>query len=200
MNISKIIIAAALSAAMLSGPANAQSTNILGGSSNVDEAGRTPAQVQQVALEMQNELRESAGRLAGLTISSAEYEVPYRGSIGVVNAQADPWKVVTQAQMRETTDDPYFQLPNYSLGVAVDYDKDGKADTARMYNNSKQGAIIVTYSDGRNEVIYKRDEPFAHAIQIFPVGKNRVILSFPEVSQVILEQVGGKPMVYYMGN
>lgn len=200
MKNSKILMAiTGLAMIVAAAPVNAQNTNLLNDNSELDDAGRTPAQVQKVAIEIQKEMLESVKRIAGIKIEPAEFEAPYRGSIGVINPVNDSWKSVTQAKMLAATEDPYFRIPNYSLEVAVDYDKDGKPDIARMYNNSKQGAIIVTYATGRSEVIYKQDEPFSNAIQIFPAGKTRILLSFPETSQAILEKIDGKPMIYYMG-
>lgn len=158
---------------------------------------RSPAQVQAVAIQMQNEFLATAKNYANADLD-ADNRVTTGSSIRV-NAAEDPWKLVTQQSMLASTEDPYFRVPNYSLAVQVDFNNDGQQDVATMYNNSKQGAVVVTYGgSGKREIVYKTDRPFSNAEQIFAAG-NRIVVNYPEVSAVVLAQENGKPQAYAFG-
>lgn len=160
-------------------------------------AERSPAEVQAVAIQMQNEYLATAKNYAR-TVLDANNRIA-NGSATKVDAAKDPWKLVTQQSMLASTEDPYFRVPNYSLAVQLDFNGDGQQDVARMYNNSKQGAVVVTYGgSGKREIVYKTDRPFANAEQIFAAG-NRIVVNYPEVSAVVLVHENGKPQAYAIG-
>lgn len=166
----------------------------------VERNGLTKEQNLRLAKEFQNGYINASKRINPVKINASDYEVPYNGKIGTIDASKDPWKPLTQKEMDANIEETFFKLDKYSISISVDYDLDGKPDTASIYNNSKQGAVIVTYaSTGKSEVIYKIDEIMKGGPQIFPVGKNHIMLNFPESNQLILSKINGKPMVYYMG-
>ena len=158
---------------------------------------RSPAEVRAVAIQMQNEYLATAKNY-----TRAELDADNRISTGSsirVDAATDPWKLVTQQSMLASTEDPYFRVPNYSLAVQVDFNNDGQQDVATMYNNSKQGAVVVTYGgSGKREIVYKTERTFSNAEQIFAAG-NRIVVNYPEVSAVVLVQEDGKPQAYAIG-
>lgn len=166
----------------------------------IESNGLTRAENLKLAKKFQKEFINTAKRINPKNIDASEYENHYNGTIGTIDASKDPWKPLTQQEMDDNIEETFYKLDKYSISIFVDYDLDGKPDVASIYNNSKQGAVIVTYaSSGRSEVIYKSDDPMKGGPQIFPVGKNHIMLNFPETNQLILGKINGKPMVHYMG-
>jgi len=157
------------------------------------------AEERRIAQEMQAQFLASGPAYAKIALTAAMAE-PVGGRENV-DQRRDPWRPVTQQQMLAATQDPIFKVPNYSLQVQVDFNRDGQMDVARMYNNSRQGAIIVAYGGlNRSEVIYKTNEPFSSGQQIIAAGRNKIVLNFPEARSVVLVQEGGAAKAYSIGN
>lgn len=128
-----------------------------------------------------------------------ETQGAYLGEIGTIDPAKDPWRVVTQEYMLENTGNPNYRPDSFSIAVQVDYDGDGTMDTARMYTNSKQSAIVVKYGgSGRNEVVYKQDGLFSEGQQIFAAG-NRIALMTPDEGYVLMLRQQGKPVISLAG-
>ncbi|MFZ3482083.1 hypothetical protein [Sphingomonas sp. 3-13AW] len=114
-----------------------------------------------------------------------------------IDARKDPWKVVTPADMVAATK----VKRQYNTVAYLDYNADGLIDKAYIARNSRQGAVIVDLGGGKGTVVaYKVDEPLIYGQQIFPAGKRRIMLDFPESHVAILTQETGKPTVSYYGD
>ncbi len=157
--------------------------------------------VAQNSTAMGNEVQAiyaaQAKDLADEALSDAQGA--YLGEIGTIDPAKDPWRVVTQEYMLKNTENPNYRPDRFSIAVQVDYDGDGTMDTARMYTNSKQSAVVVKYGDsGRNEVIYKQDGLFGEGQQIFAAG-NRIALMTPDEGYVLMARQQGKPVISLAG-
>lgn len=165
-------------------------------------AGAAPvAAMAQDSTDMGNEVQAiyaaQAKDLANESIG--ETQGAYLGSIGTVDAAKDPWRVVTQEYMLQNTENPNYRPDRFSIAVQVDYDGDGTMDTARMYTNSKQSAVVVKYgATGRNEVVYKQDGQFGEGEQIFAAG-NRIALMIPDQGYVLMMRQNDKPVISVAG-
>src|SRR3546814_4204432 len=75
----------------------------------------------------------------------AEARPPYQGKVNV-DPSKDAWRPVTSEAMRQATSkDAFLTKPRFSVSANVDFDGDGHIDTAQMVNNSRQGAVFVTF-------------------------------------------------------
>lgn len=156
------------------------------------------AEIGSEATREQAEFIASLQPYASRSLSSAQ-QIP-NGPDRRIDPKEDPWKIVTQQDMTAATMIETNRAPNFSLSTKLDFDGDGTDDTVRMYNNSEQGAIVVTYG-GRNtrEVVYKQDITFGDAQQVFAAG-NRIILASPGGTPVAIVHKQGGSKAYAFAN
>src|SRR3546814_19046962 len=84
-------------------------------------------------------------RLGNARLNPAEARPPYQGKVNV-DPSKDAWRPVTSEAMRQATSkDAFLTKPRFSVSANVDFDGDGHIDTAQMVNNSRQGAVFVTF-------------------------------------------------------
>ena len=157
------------------------------------------------AAEIGNEASQEQARFVaslqpyGSRSLSSAMAIP-TGTSERIDPKTDPWKVVTQQDMAAATSIATDRVSDFNLSTRLDFDGDGQVDTVRMYNNSKQGAIVVSYG-GRDtrEVVYKQDVTFGDAQQIFAAG-NRIILAAPGGSPMAIVRQGGSSQAYVFTN
>src|SRR3546814_13252431 len=71
------------------------------------------------------------------------------------------------------------------------------SDTAQMVNNSRQGAVFVTFGGPNRRapaLAFKIDRPFTGGEEIRAAGRNRILLTIPDVSEHLLfmDRIGPK--------
>jgi hypothetical protein len=166
-------------------------------SMQADEA----ANARALIAEHDRQVRESAARLGRVKINKLHLQPPYAGETDI-DPDQDPWVPVTQAAMKASNVDPYTQKEAYSLTANSDFDGDGVADLAHMANNSRHGAVIVTFGGKPNHpplVAFKSDERFLAGEEIFAAGKSRILLNIPGARQHLLLMQKGKPQIASYG-
>lgn len=149
----------------------------------------TPALAQDVVYDIEDAYTNK--------YSDADVSPIYEGEIGYIDQVKVPWRTVSQGKWaREAA--PEHQQASYDLTAQADYDADGKPDTARIYINGKQLAVIVTPGNGKPPMaIYKTDGIFA-GVEIY--GKrNRFVMTVPESGYIIMLMHKGKPALAFMG-
>lgn len=135
-------------------------------------------------------------------VSPAKTEAAYHDRLQL-DPRRHPWVPITQVETHQANKDSPFEKPFYCLKARVDYNRDGYLDTAELVNNSRQGAVLVTFGGSRHRaplVIYKRDERFQSGEEIRADGKYRVELNQPEIGTVTLLMQGSRPRAMYIGD
>src|SRR3546814_12002803 len=83
--------------------------------------------------------------------------------------------------MRQATSkNAFLTKPRFSVSANVDFDGDGHIDTAQMVNNSRQGAVFVTFGGPNRRapaLAFKIDRPFTGGEEIHAAGRNRILSS-----------------------
>ena len=122
----------------------------------------------------------------------------YAGEIGYLDPAANPWRSVSQGKWDREID-PVLKKDNYSLSANADYDEDGTPDTAKVYTNGKQTAVIVTSGVAGKApmVIYKADGIVA-GLEVMGQGK-RFLVNIPEIGYRVLGMYKGRPAVVVIG-
>src|SRR3546814_3755242 len=96
----------------------------------------------------------------------------------------EAWRPFTSEAMRHATSkDAFVTKPRFSVSANVDLDGDGHIDTAQMVNNSRQGAVFVTFGGPNRRapaLAFKIDRPFTGGEDIRPAGRNRILLTIPQ--------------------
>src|SRR3546814_6110751 len=90
--------------------------------------------------------------------------------------------------MRQATSkDAFLTKPRFSVSANVDFDGDGHIDTAQMVNNSRQGAVFVTFGGPNRRapaLAFKIDRPFTGGEEIRAAGRNRILRSEEHTSEL----------------
>lgn len=170
-------------------------------------AAATPALAQtgnpsQSAAEMDRAMRAQAARLGSVAIDPSKTRPIYNGTLRI-DPRTDPWRPVTNEGMHQTNQDPWTSKPTYSLRIAVDFDGDGNIDAAQAYNNSKQGAVIVTFGGPKPRaplVVYKSDRQFHSGEEIVAAGRNRILVNVPDARSILLFMYRGQPRIMVYGD
>ena len=152
--------------------------------------------------ETKCQARSPGASLRNELVDPRQTEAAYHGRLQL-DPRRDLWSPVTQAETHRANKNSPFEKPFYCLRVRVDYDRDGHVDVAELVNNSRQGAVLVTFGGPLRRaplVIYKRDEWFASGEEIKADGQHRVELNQPEVGVVTLLMQGGRPRAMYTGH
>ena len=164
------------------------------GPENLRDISFSTSEIDSEASRKQARFLASLQPYANRSLSSAQQIAT--GTEKKIDPKQDPWKLVTQQDMAAATTIATDRAPNFSLSTRLDFDGDGQIDTVRMYNNSEQGAVVVSYG-GRDvrEVVYKQDITFGDAQQIFAAG-NRIILATPGGTPVAIVHEGKGSQAY----
>lgn len=158
---------------------------------------------QQSVVEQDRLMRANAVRLGNMRLDPAQAQAPYRGSINL-DARKDPWRAVTSAQMVASVraqNDPYLLKTGYSLRAMVDYDGDGVIDVAQAVNNSRQGAVMITFGGPKPRppvIAFKMDSKFEAGEEIIAAGRNRVAVYIPDARShlLFLDRTGPKVITF----
>ena len=159
------------------------------------------ANARAIVAEHDRQVRETAARLGRVKITKLHLQPPYLSETDI-DPDQDPWVPVTQAAMKASNVDPFTQKEVYSLTANIDFDRDGVADLAQMANNSRQGAVIVTFGgkpDRPPLVAFESDERFLAGEEILPAGRHRVLLNIPGARQHLLVMNKREPRVASYG-
>src|SRR3546814_18903884 len=101
--------------------------------------------------------------------------------------------------MRQATSkDAFLTKPRFSVSANVDFDGDGHIDTSQMVNNSRQGAVFVTFGGPNRSapaIAFKIDRPFTGGDEIPDDGRNRILLTPTDVSEPLLFMVRSEPTI-----
>src|SRR3546814_15718638 len=103
--------------------------------------------------------------------------------------------------MRQATSkNAFLTKPRFSVSANVDFDGDGHIDTAQMVNNSRQGAVFVTFGGPNRRapaLAFKIDRPFTGGAEIRAAGRHRILLTLPDVSEhlIFMDRSGPKVTV-----
>lgn len=170
-------------------------------------AGAFPAfaqssEAQRSVAQMERAMQQTAARLGTARLNPAEARGPYQGKLNV-DPSKDAWRPVTSEAMRQATaQDAWLTKPRFSVTASVDFDGDGHNDTAQMFNNSRQGAVLVTFGGPNRRapvVAYKVDRPFTGGEEIRAAGRNRILVTIPDVSEQLLFMDRSGPKVISFG-
>lgn len=172
-------------AAILSVPAFAQSS-----------------EAQRSVAALERSMQQAAARLGTARLDPKEARAPYQGNLNIDPAK-DAWRPVTSEAMRQATaQDPWLNKAKFSVAALVDFDGDGKMDTAQMVQNSRQSAVIVTFGGPARRppvIAYKSDTLFGGGEEIRAAGRNRILLTIPDVSEQLLFMDRTGPKVISFG-
>jgi len=150
-----------------------------------------PAMAQRTMGQMAANL----GTKANLAALGGKTEIAGRSAANV-DARKDPWRPVTPAEMVAATK----ERRAFKTTAFVDYNGDGVTDKAYIVRNSRQGAVLVDLGGGKGTVLaYKANQPLIYGQQVYPAGKRRIMLEFPESHVAVLSQETGKQTVTYLG-
>lgn len=124
---------------------------------------------------------------------------PFTGE-GLVyyDQKARPWIAISPERWNNLIE-PESRRDKWSLSAVVDYDADGKADTARLYGNGEQYAVIVKFGaiEKAPLVVLKTDGGLVGA-QIYSSG-TRITMDIPDLGHRVLMMHKGKPSIAYVG-
>ena len=152
--------------------------------------------------QMERAMQQTAARLGSARLNPAEAKAPYQGKV-TVDPSKDAWRPVTSEAMRQaTSQDAWLTKPRFSVTASVDFDGDGHIDTAQMVNNSRQGAVFVTFGGPNRRapaLAFKIDRPFTGGEEIRAAGRNRILLTIPDVSEQLLFMDHSGPKVIKFG-
>lgn len=151
-----------------------------------------PADFQRT---MDASVRNGTGRIANMKVSA---NTTVQG-LGPVTAG---WRPVTQADMLKSPDYPKIRGYVYALSAQVDFDGDGKADTAQLVDNGREGGVLVRFGDTRRQpvLVFRSDRRFGSGEGLFAAGRNRLVLNIPESRQHVLYLQNGTPKVHTIGD
>lgn len=159
-------------------------------------------EAQRSVAQMERAMQQSAARLGAARLDPKDAHAPYTGKNNIDPAK-DAWRPISSDSMRQATaHDAWLNKPRFSVTANVDFDGDGKMDTAQMVNNSRQAAVIVTFGGGRRPpvVAFKMDGQFGGGEEIRPAGRNRILLTIPDASEQLMFMDRSGPKVISYGD
>lgn len=116
----------------------------------------------------------------------------YYGDIGLLDPVKSPWRPVTQAKWAREVD-PTSRQNKYALAAKADYDGDGKTDTARIYTNSVQTAVMVTFGAAKRPLVIFKTDGILAGLEVYGHGR-RFLASVPEIGYLVLALYKGHPV------
>lgn len=131
-------------------------------------------------------------------IDDRNAEPLYAGKVGYIDQVKNPWRTVSQGKWAREID-PALAKSNFSLSASADYDSDGKADTAQLYTNGQQIAVIVKFGAAKPPLVIYKADGVAAGTELMGKG-NRFLLSVPEVGYRVLALHKGKPVSVAVGD
>ena len=125
----------------------------------------------------------------------------YTGKLGYVDRNKKPWRPVTQTEWRRGVLklDPTANKSRWRLDAKADYDGDGTLDTARLYTNGQQTAVIGTFGASKPPMVIFKDDGDDSGMELDGRGR-RFLLSVPEVGYKILLMYRGRPAMMSQGD
>ena len=123
----------------------------------------------------------------------------YFGEIGYIDQKQVPWRSVSAGKWSREVD-PSMKKDSYSLEAKADYDLDGKQDTAKIYTNGQQTAVIVTFDEpNKAPVVAFKVDGVDPGMEITGKG-NRFMVSIPDVGYTLLAMHKSKPVAVATSN
>lgn len=155
-------------------------------------------------LDLQREARATRREALRLgTVPIRRSEPAARSSLATVNPVNQPWRPVTEADLRQRNAVPtsiYKNKLRYSVQIAVDYDGDGTTDIARLVENSRQAGIEVRFGERQAASVIFRMEGRWVQEELLPAGRRRIYLAKPELGYTLFFRQAGADRAYYSGD
>lgn len=131
-----------------------------------------------------------------------DIEAIYRGKFGRIDDKRSPWRPVTQSEWSRGVikmDTTAIKKFNWSLSATADYDGDGSLDTARLFTNGRQTAVIVSLGNRKPPMVVFKKDSIDFGLELEGQG-HRFLLSVPELGYKILFMHKGRPALMSRGD